>query len=58
VELVVSAVGEVESVKQVSGQTTVLTSMQISTVKAWRFEPATLDGQPVRYRLRVRLPVQ
>jgi len=57
VELVVSAAGEVESVRLVSGETTALIGMQMSTVKAWRFEPATLDGQPVRYRLRVRLPV-
>ena len=56
VEVVVAASGEVESVKLVAGQTTALSGMQISAVKAWRFEPATRDGQPVRYRLRVRLP--
>ena len=55
VEVVVAASGEVESVKLVAGQTTALSGMQISAVKAWRFEPATRDGQPVRYRLRVRL---
>jgi len=52
---VVAASGEVESVKLVAGQTTALSGMQISAVKAWRFEPASRDGQPVRYRLRVRL---
>ena len=53
--VVVAASGEVESVKLVAGQTTALSGMQISAVKAWRFEPATRNGQPVRYRLRVRL---
>jgi hypothetical protein len=55
VDVVVAASGEVESVKLVAGQTTALSGMQISAVKAWRFAPATRNGQPVRYRLRVRL---
>jgi hypothetical protein len=57
-ELVVSPAGEVESVKQVSGRASALSGMQLSAIKAWRFEPATRDGQPVRYRLRVRVPAQ
>jgi hypothetical protein len=55
-ELVVSASGVVESVKLVSSRPTAQTGMQLSVIKAWRFEPATLAGHPVRYRLRVRLP--
>jgi hypothetical protein len=27
--------------------------MLVSAAKSWRFEPATLDGQAVKYRLRV-----
>jgi outer membrane biosynthesis protein TonB len=27
--------------------------MLISAAKAWRFRPADLNGQPVRYRLRI-----
>jgi uncharacterized protein len=57
-ELVVSPSGEVESVRLVSRQATALSGMQISAVKAWRYASATLDGQPVRYRLRVKLPAQ
>jgi hypothetical protein len=58
VELLVSASGEVESVKLLSSGQATQTGMQLSAIKAWRYEPATLGGQAVRYRLRVRLPVQ
>jgi hypothetical protein len=57
-ELVVSATGEVDSVKLVSASPGTQAGMKLSAVKAWRFEPATRNGQPVRYRLRVRLPAQ
>jgi outer membrane biosynthesis protein TonB len=58
VELLVSASGEVESVKLVSSGQATQPGMQLSAIKAWRYEPATLSGQPVRYRLRARLPIQ
>jgi hypothetical protein len=58
VELVVSPTGEVETVKLVTPTAGVLPAMMLSAIKAWRFEPATLDGQPVRYRLRMRLTNQ
>ena len=57
-ELVVSAAGEVESVKLASPGRGTQPGMQLSAIKAWRYEPATRGGQPVRYRLRVRLPIQ
>jgi hypothetical protein len=55
VELVISTTGEVESVKLVSAGPGAQSGMRLSAVKAWRFQPATLNGQPVRYRYRVRL---
>jgi hypothetical protein len=55
VELVVSSTGEVESAKFVTPMRGVKATVMLSVVKAWHFEPATLDGKPVRYRLRVRL---
>ena len=58
VELLVAANGEVESVKLVSGATTAVSGMRLSALKAWRFEPATRDGRPVRYRLRIPLNPQ
>jgi hypothetical protein len=58
VEVVVSATGEVESVKLVTQPVRVLSVMMLSAVKNWRFQPATKDGQPVRYRMRMRLTNQ
>ncbi len=58
VEVLVSSTGEVETVKLVSGQTTALSGMQVSAIKAWRFQPATRGGVPVRYQLRMPLTVR
>jgi hypothetical protein len=57
-EVVVSATGEVESVKLVTQPVRVLAAMMLSAVKNWRFEPAMRDGRPVRYRMRLRLTNQ
>jgi hypothetical protein len=58
VEVVVSPAGEVESVKLLTRPTGVGAAMMLSAVKTWRFHPATRDGEPVRYRLRLRLTNQ
>ena len=58
VEIVVSPTGEVESVKLMTQQAGVGAAMMLSAIKAWRFVPATRDGEPVRYRLRMRLTNQ
>jgi hypothetical protein len=58
VEIVVSPGGEVESVKLLTPQAGVGPSMMLSAIKAWRFRPATRDGEPVRYRLIMRLTNQ
>jgi outer membrane biosynthesis protein TonB len=36
----------------------VLPSMMLSAIKNWKFEPATRNGEAVRYRLRMRLTNQ
>ena len=56
VEVVVSSTGEVTSVRLVSTGAGPRPAMMLSAVKAWRFQPATRGGQPVHYRLRLRLP--
>jgi uncharacterized membrane protein (UPF0127 family) len=58
VEVVISATGEVESVKLVTQPARVHAAMMLSAVKNWRFQPALRDGQPVRYRMRLRLTNQ
>jgi len=58
VELVIAASGEVESVKLVTGPADVRAAMMLSAVKNWQFRPATRDGVPVRYRMRLRLTNQ
>jgi len=58
VELLVSPTGEVESVKLVSPSAGVTSAMMLSAIKTWRFEPAKRVGQPVRYRLLMRLTNQ
>ena len=58
IEVVVSEIGEVESVKLVSDHAGVGPAMMLSVIKAWRFAPATRAGRPVRYRLVVPLTNQ
>ena len=54
-EVLVSAMGEVESVRLMSPGATVQSAMMLSAVKTWHFQPAILDGRPVRYRLSIWL---
>lgn len=58
VEILVSPAGEVESVKLLTQPAGVIPTMMLSAIKTWRFEPATRDGRPVRYRLLMRLTNQ
>jgi TonB family protein len=55
VEYVVDHRGRVESVKLVKESGRFQDRMALSIIKAWRFEPAYKDGQPVRYRQSVVL---
>ena len=52
-ELVVSDDGQVRSAKLVPVSNRHLDRMMISAAKAWRFAPATRNGQPVSYRLQM-----
>ena len=58
VELVVSAAGTVESARLIPPGSGPRAATMISAVKAWTFEPATLGGESVRYRHRLRLPAR
>lgn len=49
VDLLISETGEVESVRLSSVSPGVGASMMLSAIKNWQFQPATLEGRPVRY---------
>ncbi len=57
VEVVTSETGEVEQAKLLAAPQNVHESMLLSAIKAWRFEPAAMDGQPVRYRQVIPITV-
>jgi hypothetical protein len=57
IDLVISDKGEVESVKLSSPVRDYREAMMLSAVKAWRFKPATVEGLPVRYKLRIHISV-
>jgi hypothetical protein len=49
-ELVIAADGRVERVRLVNGPARMPDMMLLSGAKAWRFAPATRNGEAVRYR--------
>ena len=55
VDLIVASDGLVEKVHLRTTPRTIHEFMLLSAVKAWRFQPATLDGRPVRFRHSVAL---
>jgi hypothetical protein len=57
VEVIVNQEGDVEQVKLISPANRFQERMLVSAAKMWKFRPATKDGQPVRYRTRVRLTI-
>ncbi len=49
-ELTIAADGLVERVKMLTAPRDIHEFMLLSAAKAWRFEPARIDGRPVRFR--------
>jgi hypothetical protein len=52
-EILVNEGGTVERVRLMAAQARFQDRMLVSAAKAWRFKPATKDGESVRYLLRV-----
>jgi TonB family protein len=52
-DIVVNESGDVQQVQLVSPTRKFQERMLVAAAKAWKFRPATLNGQPVKYRLRV-----
>lgn len=58
IELVVRGDGTVESVKFLGQPRDVIDTLFLSVAKAWRFQPATKNGMPVRYRKTIWIAAQ
>jgi TonB family protein len=54
-DLVIDQSGRVEQVHLVSPGNRFNDRMLIAAAKAWQFLPAIKDGQPVRYKLQIRI---
>jgi periplasmic protein TonB len=54
-ELTVTETGQVAHVKLLSTSNRYQERMLVAAAKTWRFQPATKDGRPVRFRARVRI---
>jgi hypothetical protein len=54
-DLLLDEAGNVERVTMTPQAQTYHERMYLAHAKAWKFEPATRDGQPVRYRLTMRV---
>jgi hypothetical protein len=56
-DVVVNPSGAVEQIRKISGDSGMRESMMRAHIKSWKFRPATRGGQPVRYRMQVRVAV-
>ncbi len=54
-ELIIDRAGRVERVRLTSAVNQLQDKMLLAAAKAWLFQPAVRDGQPVRYQLRLRV---
>ena len=52
-DIVIDTNGDVESVRLISPTRRYEERMLMSAAKAWKFRPARLNGEPVRYRMQV-----
>jgi TonB family protein len=52
-EMIVDENGDVTLVNLISPRRNFHDRMLVAAAKAWKFKPATLDGQPVKYRIRI-----
>jgi TonB family protein len=52
-DIVIDTNGDVESVRLISPTRRYEERMLLAAAKAWKFRPARLNGQPVRYQMRV-----
>jgi len=57
-ELMIDETGKVEDAKFISPIHPVYDGMVTSAARGWKYQPATADGKPIRYRKTIRIAVQ
>jgi TonB family protein len=57
IEVLIDETGKVQSAKVISSIHPVYDAMVMSAAKAWRYDPATADGVPVKYRKRIKITI-
>jgi hypothetical protein len=57
-ELMIDETGKVEDAKFLSPIHPVYDGMVLSSAKGWKYQPATADGKPIKYRKTIRIAVQ
>ncbi len=57
-ELMIDETGRVEEAKFTSPIHPVYDGMVTSAAKGWKYQPATADGKPIKYRKTIRIAVQ
>jgi hypothetical protein len=57
-ELMIDETGKVEDARFVSPIHPVYDGMVTSSARGWKYQPATADGKPIKYRKTIRIAVQ
>ena len=57
-ELIIAAEGVIERATLTQGMSPTFDHQLLEATKNWKYQPATLDGHPVRYRKLIRINFQ
>jgi TonB family protein len=57
IEVLIDETGKVQSSKVIASIHPVYDAMVMSAAKTWRYDPATADGVPVKYRKRIKITI-
>ncbi|HEY8551807.1 MAG TPA: energy transducer TonB [Vicinamibacterales bacterium] len=57
-ELIIDERGEVESARFITTIHPIYDALVLTAAKGWRYEPATADGKPIKFRKTLRVAVQ
>jgi hypothetical protein len=57
IEVLIDETGKVQSAKVINSIHPVYDAMILASTKSWRYDPATADGVPVKYRKRIKITI-